>query len=579
MTSWNSSSSCHPSSSHTGILPAYVYYYSYSPNLYQSFPSHEQSYVISAEQKQSQQITTDYFPHQNQWDISNSIEKSSYRTSVPFPSFMTRERNQFNLRTKKKYHRLDNQRSIQTLSVVTQLDHDTNEEYHSNNDFSIKKFSHILKNQSKNITNEELTDILHKLTNVMKNFEKHNHQEQQHQLPVLIDILNALLDVNSVMLTSVSQNSFFSICQKYLINLLQQWHRLGSLTDDESSTFRSLVKLANILTNSASLVPSWLSDSTLLDTIATCLTDIATTGKFLDHNNKYHFKHFTHLIETYTLYQQYLNQHNHFNKDTFIQLLHPIQQCLTSNHFINTFTNLSTTSNSLTTVQKFLLLKSPAFLTSYNGPALEETMHQLLSTMLSHYVTILGQAMKSCAHWSQSMIRCVESILATINHGTHEFPNNVKMMSDHLALIDHVLKLLDEPILYNNVNETLSNGETMLLNSAMRFLVLMMSEPNVLAHMKESHAAQSFLRLTSCKNEGVVLNAYTLLANAIHEDDIKLMLNLDQLLAKIIQSLKLTLKEKSDKKNQTKQLLGILKGKNISELFRSVCKEDRTRST
>ncbi|UJR27657.1 hypothetical protein I4U23_008938 [Adineta vaga] len=352
----------------------------------------------------------------------------------------------------------------------------------------------VINKNFKTFSDFELANLLNDQRNILKQL---HDRDQQQQLPILNEFLTTLLHIPRSKLLLAIPSDVSSLIRTTFNAILQEWRYFSYLPNNKALMFRTSTKLIRRLIKVADdikLIPLWISDSTLLDTIATCLTDIATTGKFLDHNNKYHFKHFTHLIETYTLYQQYLNQHNHFNKDTFIQLLHPIQQCLTSNHFINTFTNLSTTSNSLTTVQKFLLLKSPAFLTSYNGPALEETMHQLLSTMLPHYVTILGQAMKSCAHWSQSMIRCVESILATINHGTHEFPNNVKMMSDHLALIDHVLKLLDEPILYNNVNETLAMPES------------------------------------------------------------------DKLLDAIIQSLKATIHEKSEKKHETEQLLETLKG-------------------
>ncbi|CAF0826673.1 unnamed protein product [Adineta ricciae] len=548
MSSWNSSYNYYPSSLYADIpLACTPYYYSYPPRAYQSPSSFERSSVISREQK------VNLHRHdRNQSKILDDIKQPSEQTSISFHVHKTTKGYRFNLHKRKSHSRGNKKRPMQTSApAVSRADNATR------NDDSIDNYSQILKNQSSNITEIELGGILNKITSVMKNFNSNNMEQQQHQLPILIDILNALLDVNSVMLSSVSQNSFFSICQKYLIDILQQWQQKGSLTDDQTSTFSSTVKLASILTLSTTLIPSWLSDSTLLDTIATSLTHIANTGKFLDDNNKQPFRHFTHLIHTYTLYQQHLNQHPHSNKDTFIQLLHPVQLCLTSTHFVHSFATLS---NSLTTSHKFFLLKCPAFISSYHGSALEETMHTLLSTMLPHYVTMLDKAMPSCSHWSQSMIRCVDALLSMINHGTGEFDNNVKLVSEHLPLIDHVLRLVDEASLYENISETLSNGETLLLNSAMRFLVIMKNESNILAHMKESHKTESFLRLTSCRYEGIVLNAYTLLAHATHEDDIKTIPNLNEILGKILQSLKSTLKEKSDKKSQTKQLLSILKG-------------------
>ncbi|CAF0801731.1 unnamed protein product [Adineta ricciae] len=427
--------------------------------------------------------------------------------------------------------------------------------------FTSSHFTHsqtpTVKRKLKTLSNFELINLLNTHMSQLKQI---HYQDQQQQLPISIEFLRILYYAPRSTLASAIQSEEFSLVRTTLNDILQQWERFSYLPDNEASMFHITTKVLHRIIkviDDITLVPLWLSDSTLLDTIATSLTHIANTGKFLDDNNKQPFRHFTHLIHTYTLYQQHLSQHPHSNKDTFIQLLHPVQLCLTSTHFVHSFATLS---NSLTTSHKFFLLKCPAFISSYHGSALEETMHTLLSTMLPHYVTMLDKAMPSCSHWSQSMIRCVDALLSMINHGTGEFDNNVKLVSEHLPLIDHVLRLVDEASLYENISETLSNGETLLLNSAMRFLVIMKNESNILAHMKESHKTESFLRLTSCRYEGIVLNAYTLLAYTAREEDIKTMPESDRLLHTIVKSLKTTVDDKFEKKNETEQLLEILKG-------------------
>jgi hypothetical protein len=89
----------------------------------------------------------------------------------------------------------------------------------------------------------------------------------------------------------------------------------------------------------------------------------------------------------------------------------------------------------------------------------------------------------------------------------------------------------------------------------------MISEPAILAHIKQCQVADSFLRLTSCKYEPLVFNVYTLLAYTTREEDIKAMDNPGRLFNTIIESLKTTLNEKPENKTQIEQLLETLKGK------------------
>jgi hypothetical protein len=187
-------------------------------------------------------------------------------------------------------------------------------------------------------------------------------------------------------------------------------------------------------------------------------------------------------------------------------------------------------------------------------------MESFLSTMLPQYVKSLDELVPFVQSWKQPTIRAVQYLLAMINHGANQFPTNAKLVSDHLSLIDHVLKLVNEPLFYNNLHETLSNPETSLMNTAISFLVNMISEPSILAHIKQCQVAKVFLRLTSCRYEPLVFNVYTLLAYTTHEDDIKAMPHPGQLLAIIIKALKIELNQVPDEKNHKEQLLETLKG-------------------
>jgi hypothetical protein len=191
-------------------------------------------------------------------------------------------------------------------------------------------------------------------------------------------------------------------------------------------------------------------------------------------------------------------------------------------------------------------------------------MHTLLSTMLPKYVAVLGRVLVSSPQqWSESTMRCVETLLSMIAHGADQFADNRKIIGEHVAVVDHFLQLVDEPALCSKVRASTPTVEMMVMRSAMRLLVRLMGEPSVLSHLKERHAASIFLRLTTCADEVVVLNAYSLLAHTTNEEDIETMPGSDRLLQTIIQSLQATVNNTSGKTSETEQLLETLKGENV----------------
>lgn len=230
----------------------------------------------------------------------------------------------------------------------------------------IDGYCSILRDRSDSISNQQFTDILNKLTLIMKNFD---YNDQQQWIG-LTEMINTLIDISPSMLISASQNEIFSVLQILFIDILRQWHHRSILLDHESFMFRSMIKLMSIIINNISninQIPSWIYDSMLLGTIADCLRDIATSGKYLDDRNNRALKNLTRLIELYADYQQRLNDKNHTNKEKLVRLLDPIVDCLNSSHYIYAFTNLSHDAESMTTTEKFFLLKCPSFLISYNG--------------------------------------------------------------------------------------------------------------------------------------------------------------------------------------------------------------------
>jgi hypothetical protein len=244
----------------------------------------------------------------------------------------------------------------------------TNSSYSLPSYHSVNPYYPDFNKDPKTLSNSELINLLDSHTKALK---KLHDKDQKQQLPILVDAITILIRIPKSILVSTIQNEFFSLLRTPLTDILHQWCRsVSSLSDNELYMFRSMAKLIRRLIKAiddVKLIPSWLSDSTLLEAISDCLTDIAISGKFLDENNQSKFKYFTRLIDAYISYQKRLNDENHPHKDTLLPLLDPIVQCLTSSYFISTLKDLSTDYKSMTTIEKFFLIKCPAFFISYNG--------------------------------------------------------------------------------------------------------------------------------------------------------------------------------------------------------------------
>jgi hypothetical protein len=191
--------------------------------------------------------------------------------------------------------------------------------------------------------------------------------------------------------------------------------------------------------------------------------------------------------------------------------------------------------------------------------------------MLPKYILLFDRTIPSVQKWKRPMLRAVNQLLKIVNHGS----GNTKLISTHLPLIDHILKIIDVKKFHDNLRKKLSNPETNLINTAVSLLVNLIDEPIILNHIKQKNVASSFLRLTSAPYEPLVLNIYTLLAYTTSEEDIKSMQNPGALLSTVVKALKTSVDKKSNNQDRTVQLLETLKGnekynKNTEKIFFSL---------
>jgi hypothetical protein len=223
----------------------------------------------------------------------------------------------------------------------------------------------IINNKANFISSVELTNILDELFNEFENF-----RDEKQQLTNLEDVITVLTRVRRLTLAAVAQHQFFSLIRMPLIQILQQWNNASNLTEDEVLIFRKINRLLKSLLSdvvNTSHYPSWLTDSSLLDTIAVCFINISTSDKFYNNKNAREVRNFTRLLDIYDGYQKLLNEEKTTNQDQLVQLLDPVIHCLTSNHYFESFDNIQSNAKSASKKEKFFLIRCPTFFTAYNG--------------------------------------------------------------------------------------------------------------------------------------------------------------------------------------------------------------------
>lgn len=188
---------------------------------------------------------------------------------------------------------------------------------------------------------------------------------------------------------------------------------------------------------------------------------------------------------------------------------------------------------------------------------IEFIAEQVLNNMILKYITLLENFTPSVSRWNRLISRSIYYLLLIMDHPASNVTDTRTLVSQHPALIQCLLRLLEN--LTRNKNSD-AQRSTVLIELITSFLVNMIVEPSILDQVKELPVTETFLRLTSSEDRKVALNAHTLIACATSEKDIESMKNPGRLLSIIIESLKHEVNQPPGQYKNIDQLLRILKG-------------------
>jgi hypothetical protein len=178
---------------------------------------------------------------------------------------------------------------------------------------------------------------------------------------------------------------------------------------------------------------------------------------------------------------------------------------------------------------------------SFLGPHIEQAIEQVLEVMLPRYVSILDEHMKTIKDWNRPIMRAIHNLIITIIYAEGYFSSYTKTASFR-ELINHILNILNEQKLIDKIQSNSNNIETLLIDATLVVFNVLIYESDALDYIKRCKPTEIFRQLTKTSNEIIVLNAYTMLAYTMDNNDIKILQDdLTQLLSTTINLLRKTI--------------------------------------
>ncbi len=209
-----------------------------------------------------------------------------------------------------------------------------------------------------------------KFKSMLDDFSQTFHYQSKRSITYVNAMNEVIVQLNNVslpLLATITSHKFYNTIQNLIKDLLIEWNFSYKLDPDETFLLRNCVLHLHRLVDTVedvTVLSSWLLDPLLISAIADCMSNIdqlLSTDK-----EKHNFKQLTRLLDLFSIYHQRLPS-NLQNDERFNRLLEATMDCLTSVKYDRIFRKLKPKTKSMTTEEKFFLIKCPSFLSSNHG--------------------------------------------------------------------------------------------------------------------------------------------------------------------------------------------------------------------
>ena len=225
-----------------------------------------------------------------------------------------------------------------------------------------------IRRKNRRLDTQELSAILNDLVREL-NSTKVRPSAYFNSLNEIVQVLNS---TSPPVLVLISSHYFFVLVRNSIRDLLDKLSSKRHLDPMEIYLLRNCITLLEHFVEKVTDISKllhWIMDISFVESFANCLNQIQVISK-ADENKRY-LKQLARLLSMFADIQERLPADLH--QSLFTRLLEPTINCLTSPTYQRLFRDLKASATSLTSKEKFFLVKCPYFLTSYNGRNTQET--------------------------------------------------------------------------------------------------------------------------------------------------------------------------------------------------------------
>ncbi|CAF1419408.1 unnamed protein product, partial [Didymodactylos carnosus] len=385
---------------------------------------------------------------------------------------------------------------------------------------SLKK----IKTNGKFITKEELTSLF---DNIVKELnQQKTSNDNKFSIEDIKDIAVTLHDVGDYEKYSISDllnHQLFVILRDILTSLIIKLQKDENFNENETVASRYIGAIFTWLVSSVNdtnvdIFKTLLLNKTMIESIAQCLDNIATSGKHLDDLNILVLKY---IVQALSSFQQAQKQ---FQDDfTLSVILNSVIKCVCSIYYLDVFKGIVVELLKLNSKQEFLLITCIEYITIYDGERIEEITLTMSESMFNYYLKIFEQFIPLIDEWNNVVIKAITNAAVLLQYISADDLPKLNFISQHVQLLDYAITILNSTNFFIQID--VNNDIADLIEFTLLYIFMLTLNSILLEHIKEKNLISVFLKFIKANNESIQFHSYRLLATIMNEDGIKSLSN------------------------------------------------------
>ena len=343
----------------------------------------------------------------------------------------------------------------------------------------------------------------------------------------LTNIVNILIETN-LMCAHIIDHSFFVHIRNTFIDHLQNSVNDFDLSRCIGQLFSQLMNHVN--SKNIDTIQQFFTDANLIECLIESLKNISPTS------NVNLVSSIEYMIDAYQKFQE--DRIAVQDDPILLTMLMPIVNFMMSAQYKSTFFQLSAQQDELTHYQKLILITCPKYVRTHWGRYHDEITSAIAQETLSRSSEILEHFLPSMDDWKAPMIWCVFTLILLCQYCATEHLLPIYDVY-HKKFLDYVLDIVQGQELWQLANQKTTSGKRQkragqLFCYATLYIYTMTFLPQLRDELRENNITPILIRLTQVNFDKTQFHAYRALAAILTDNDIKQLMNPDQITAVFI---------------------------------------------